>query len=285
MSRKPLQTALRDSLVQAFAFQPLAVRRWLLSHFRRPLLKLLFSLNSDVITLSPAGLPPHRFRMWLNWQGSLDCALALYEPEAMQAIRALVNVGDCCIDVGANFGYYTISLANWVGPSGLVVAFEPFPGNFAVLEKNVHLNQLHNVTLENSALSDCTGSVRLIYGAEDQLSATPSVGGYAVEGDRASMNVPGGRLDDYAADLRKAPNFIKIDVEGAELAVLEGARHTLLAARPALLVEIHDWGTEAAAKVLEFLSRLRYETQVLGQKGRERVVLCTLSQRNAPRSD
>jgi FkbM family methyltransferase len=249
-----------------------------MSHFQRPLLKLLFSLNSEAITLSPAGLPPHRFRMWLHWQGSLAYALALYEPEAMQSIRRLVNAGDCCIDVGANFGYYTISLANWVGTSGLVVAFEPFPGNFAILEKNVHLNQLQNVTLEPSALSDCNGSLQLIYGVEEQFSATPSVGGYAVEGDRVSIKVPTRRLDDYVAGLGRAPDFIKIDVEGAELAVLEGARRTLAAVRPILLVEIHGWGTDQSEKVLQMLSELHYDTYVVGRKGRERVVLCTSRQ-------
>src|SRR6266853_6141716 len=158
---KLLQTAVRDFVPQAFALQPLAVRRWLMSHFQRPLHKLLFTVNSDAITLSPAGLPPHRFRMLLNWQGSLAYALGLYEPEAMEGIRRLVKAGDYCIDVGANLGYYTISLATWVGPRGLVVAFEPFPGNFAILEKNVYLNQLQNVILEPSALSDCKGSLQL----------------------------------------------------------------------------------------------------------------------------
>jgi len=275
---KSLQAAVRDSVLRAFVLQPLAVRRWLMSHFQRPLLKLLFSLNSEEITLSPVGLPPHRFRMWLNWQGSLDYALALYEPRAMQGIRRLVNAGDCCIDVGANLGYYTISLANWVGPRGLVVAFEPFPGNFAILKKNVHLNGLHNVTLEPAALSNRSGSVQLICGVEDQFSPTPSVGGYAVEQDRVSVNVPSRRLDDYAAGMGKTPNLIKIDVEGAELAVLEGARHTLAAARPILLVEIHGWGTNESEKVLQVLSEFDYDTHVVEKKGRERVVLCTSRQ-------
>jgi FkbM family methyltransferase len=280
-----LQTAVRDFVVKAFVLQPLALRRWLMSHFQRPLLKLLFSLNSDAITLSPAGLPPHRFRMWLHWQGSLAYALGLYEPEAMQSIRRLVHAGDCCIDVGANLGYYTISLANWVGPSGLVVAFEPFPGNFAILEKNVHLNQLQNVTLEPSAVSDCNGSLQLIYGVEEQFSATPSVAGYAIEGNRESIQVPTRSLDDSITALGRAPDFIKIDVEGAELAVLEGARHTIATVRPILLVEIHGWGTDESEKVLQILSEFQYDTHVVGSKGRERVVLCTSRQRTSPGAD
>jgi FkbM family methyltransferase len=220
--------------------------------------------------------------MWLHWQGSLAYALGLYEPEAMEGIRRLVKAGDCCIDVGANVGYYTISLANWVGPSGLVVAFEPFPGNFAILEKNVHLNHLQNVVLEPSALSDCNGSLQLIFGVEEQFSATPSVAGYAVEGDRESMQVPARTLDDYIIGLGRAPDFIKVDVEGAELAVLEGARRTLATVRPNMLVEIHGWGTEESEKVLQILSEFHYDTHVVGSKGRERVMLCTSRQPMSP---
>jgi hypothetical protein len=82
--------------------------------------------------------------------------------------------------------------------------------------------------------------------------------------------------------LGKAPNFIKIDGEGAELAVLEGARRTLAAARPNLLVEIHGWGTDESEKVLQVLSEFEYETHVVGKKGRERVVLCISRHRTTP---
>jgi FkbM family methyltransferase len=213
--------------------------------------------------------------MWLHWQASLAYALGLYEPEAMQSIRRLVKAGDCCLDVGANLGYYTISLANWVGPSGLVVAFEPFPGNFAILEKNVHVNQLQNVVLESSAISDCNDSLQLIYEGKEQFSATPSVGGYAVEGGRESIQVPTRRLDDYIKTLGREPDFIKIDVEGQELAVLEGAHSTLATVKPILLVEIHGWGTRESEKVLQILSDFHYDINLVERKGRERVALCT----------
>jgi FkbM family methyltransferase len=280
--RKALQTVVRDFVLRAFVFQPLAVRRWLMSHFQRPLLKLLFSLNSEAVTLSPAGLPPHRFRMWLHWQGSLAYALGLYEPEAMQSIRRLVKAGDCCIDVGANLGYYTISLANWVGPSGLVVAFEPFPGNFAILEKNVLVNQVQNVVLESSAISDCNGSLQLIYEENEQFSATPSVAGYAVGEGRECIRVQTRSLDDYIRGLGRVPDFIKIDVEGQESAVLEGARRTLATVKPVLLVEIHGWGTGESEKVLHLLSEFHYDVHLVGRKGHERVALCIPRNRTLP---
>jgi len=269
-----LQRAARDFAVQLLAFQPLRARRWLMSRFQRPLLKLFFSLNKDTITLSPAGLPPNRFRMWLNWQGNLAFALGLYEPEAMQSVRRIVQAGDCCMDVGANIGYYTISMAKWVGSRGLVIAFEPFPANFETLEKNVQLNGLQNTILVPTALSNRNDSFCLIYSVNDQFSATPSFSGYAVDGDQDSIQVRSCRLDDYVAGLGRAPAFIKIDVEGAELSVLEGARNTLASVRPALLVEIHGWGTNEAGRVLQFLSEFQYQTRTVGEKGCEKVVLC-----------
>lgn len=271
---KGLRRAALDFVIQVFVHQPLGVRQWLMSRFQRPLLKLLFSLNSDSITLSPAGLPPHRFRMWLNWQGNLAFALGLYEPEAAQSIRPFLKVGDCCVDVGANLGYYTIIMAKWVGSRGFVIAFEPFPANFEILKKNVHLNGLQNVVLEPKALSNRNGSLRLIHSISDEFSATPSVTGYAVDGEQDSVQVPTCRLDDYVAGLGRVPSFIKIDVEGAELSVLEGASNTLFSIRPVLLVEIHDWGTNEAARVCKLLSEFQYQTKSVGQKGREKIVLC-----------
>jgi len=278
---KLLRRFARDFVVRVFAFQPLTARRWLMSRFQRPLLKLLFSLNKDTITISPAGLPSHRFRMWLNWQGNLAFALGLYEPEATRSIRQMVKAGNCCLDVGANLGYYTISMAKWVGSCGLVVAFEPFPTNFETLERNVHLNGLKNVILAPTALSNRNGVLRLIYSVNDHFSATPSAKGYAVDENQDSIQVPTRRLDDYVAELGRIPTLIKIDVEGAELSVLEGAQNTLASVRPILLVEVHDWGTNEAAKVLQFLSEFQYETRTVGQKGHEKVLLCTPIERTA----
>jgi len=213
--------------------------------------------------------------MWLEWQANMDYVLGVYEPEALDSARRSVRPGSCCVDVGANLGYYTLSMAHWVGSDGIVVAFEPFPSNFEALKKNVRLNELRNVMLEPSAAADRNDSIQLTYGLEEKFSATPSVNGYAVQGTTQQIRVPARSLDDYLLGLGRAPDLIKIDVEGAELAVLQGARHTLEKVHPVLLIEIHGWGTPGSEEVHRFLDQFGYQIVLLGRKGREATVLCT----------
>jgi FkbM family methyltransferase len=272
--RKAFRRVIRDVVVEALAFLPVRVKRLIMSKFRRPVLWVLFHLETEPITIARAGLPLHRFRMWLDWQGNQDYVLGLYEPEAMYSVRQSLRLGSCCVDVGANIGYYTISMARWVGPRGLVVAFEPFPKNFEVLEKNVRLNGLHNVRLEPLAVAFRNDWIPLTYGSEEPLSTTPSVNAYAVCGNREQIRVPARSLDHYMAELGCVPDLIKIDVEGGELAVLRGAREILESVRPILLLEVHDWGSPEARKIIDFLSECGYRTDLLMRRGREAVFLC-----------
>jgi FkbM family methyltransferase len=272
--RKAFRKVIRDVVVEALAFLPVRLKRLMMSKLRRPLLWLLFHLETERATIARAGLPLHRFRMWLDWHRGQDYILGLHEPEAIDSLRQSLKPGNCCVDVGANFGYYTISMARWVGPGGLVVAFEPFPKNFEVLEKNVRLNGLHNVRLEPFAVAFRNDSVPLTYESEEPLSATPSVNAYAVCGKREQIRVPARSLDRYMADLGRVPDLIKIDVEGAELGVLRGAREILESVRPILLLEVHDWGSPDAREVIDFLSECAYQADLLMTRGREAVFRC-----------
>jgi len=141
-----------------------------------------------------------------------------------------VKPGDTVIDVGANIGYYTRLLSRLVGPNGTVFAFEPDPTNFSVLEKNTA--DLGNVTIVNKAVSDDTGT--------GTLSLSKSNLGdhrlYPAGQGRESVEVEITTLDDYfLGDGNTLPpiDFIKVDAQGAEGAVLHGARH-LMAASPNL---------------------------------------------------
>ncbi len=126
---------LRDVVVEALARLPLSVKTFMIRRCRRALLWVLFHLESERITIARVGPSLCRYLMWLNWQGGTDYVLGTYEPRAVEALRRYVKRRQFCIDVGAHLGYYAILMARFVQADGMVVAFEPFPGNFEGLKK------------------------------------------------------------------------------------------------------------------------------------------------------
>jgi FkbM family methyltransferase len=152
------------------------------------------------------------------------------------AFRQVIRPGDCVLDVGANAGGYTILFAQWVGPAGRVYAFEPDPRAFAALVRHVALNGvLDRVVAVNAAVSDGSGSARLRLAAATGLSHVTDA-----EDERAEdITVDAVSIDGFCARASLCPSFIKIDIEGAELRALRGARRTLAASQPRVFVEMH----------------------------------------------
>ena len=161
-----------------------------------------------------------------------------WNAEEYAAFRAAVGPGGIVLDVGANVGAYTMLLAQWVGPSGAVFAFEPAPAAYAGLVEHVRLNRLGaNVRSVRTAIADATSNVLF------KVAGTAGEGRLAIASDRTdeTSTVPVTTLDEFCATEHLDPTFIKIDVEGSELAVLRGARETLRRRRGriAVFVELH----------------------------------------------
>ncbi len=130
-----------------------------------------------------------------------------------------VKPGDTIVDAGANFGYYTLIGSRLVGDKGKVYAFEPEPTNFELLQKNVRLNGLTNVVLEQKALSNRKGTLKLFIA--DQNKGDHRI--YQPEGEsRRSIDVEAVRLDEYFKDHKRGIDFLKSDTQGAEGVILEG---------------------------------------------------------------
>jgi FkbM family methyltransferase len=150
-------------------------------------------------------------------------------------IDALVGPGGTVIDVGANIGYNTLHAARRVGRAGRVIAVEPTPDNLAVLEGNVAAAGLGNVVIERVAAGRARGAhdfyVRGEISAVNSLYAQSCYA--AVTG---VLQVPVERLDDLVGG---TADLVKIDVEGAELDVLEGMPRLLSHPGLALIVEWH----------------------------------------------
>jgi FkbM family methyltransferase len=189
----------------------------------------------------------------------------VYEPETTSELRELVKPGCTVIDVGANIGYYTLVLAKAVGDTGTVHAFEPVPRLRETLNSNIEANHFRNVTVEPLACWSSCGETE-IYEAPSGNSGKSSLFHQNAKGAR-SHKVQVTTIDTYAATkaLTKV-DLIKIDVEGAELDVLEGCWETIAKWRPVLIVEVVPHFLEergsSLKEFLELLDSRGYECRV-----------------------
>jgi FkbM family methyltransferase len=171
----------------------------------------------------------------------MNKALFLYgtfEISETRLVQTFLRPGMTVVDVGANIGYYTLIAAKVVGPSGSVHSFEPNSDVRTRLERNVKLNELHNVVVHDQAMTRRSGDIRFYVSAVPENSGISSIvpgSGLDAEGE----SVPCTSLDDFVAGLPGGRiDLLKMDIEGAELDVIEGGRKTLGAANaPALLFE------------------------------------------------
>ncbi len=185
-------------------------------------------------------------------------------------VATVLDPGEVFWDVGANVGYFSLVAAARVGDSGQVLAFEPGAAALARLTENVSLNPVKHIRIYNLAVADRNGEATL-YRAEGIADSSASLFA-AAAGAAAGETCATVALDSLLKrDTLTPPEFIKLDVEGAELAALKGAAAILAAARPLLLVEMEDRNLRAAgvskAAIQAFLKEYGYRPAHL-RKGR-----------------
>jgi FkbM family methyltransferase len=161
--------------------------------------------------------------------------------------------GDIVVDVGAAFGFYTILASRRVREAGKVIAIEPQPDSFDMLNLNIRLNKLTNVSTLNYA----------VYSKEAIL---PLYSSYSILPERSKkdesdyVKIKAHTLDYLLRDLNnvREVNWIKIDVEGAELDVLSGANNTLSESKNLfILIEVH--GKDNLPKILDLLNSYNFK--------------------------
>ena len=149
----------------------------------------------------------------------------------------VVPTGAVAYDIGANYGIHTLLLARLVSSTGIVFAFEPVPEIASELEHNVQLNGLTNVRCERKAVGAESGMLQFIRGHHAGAGHLESV----QHPPTASFEVEVVSLDDFVFGKgNPPPNFIKMDIEGAEGDAMEGATKTISTYRPIVLVDLHD---------------------------------------------
>jgi FkbM family methyltransferase len=169
-----------------------------------------------------------------------------FENPELSFVACFLRPGMVVLDIGAHQGLYTLLASRTVGPTGRVFSFEPSPREQKALHWNLILNRCRNVSTQALALGDEEAQVNL-YVASDKHSGLNTLRPPGTSGPTTQVKVRVKRLDDW---LREAGvdvvDFIKLDVEGGELAVLQGgAKFLERRPRPVILAELEDARSEA----------------------------------------
>lgn len=191
-----------------------------------------------------------------------ELALGTYEVPIQNIFAQNLNPGDVFYDIGANVGFFSVIAAKLVGDAGKIYAFEPGEDNAKAIRHNARLNNFTQIEVIEKAVSDTSG--------QGQLLLAQYSGGHALATADTPPDLAGEvtvdlvSIDDLIAENKIAPpNFVKVDVEGAELDVLKGMRETIKTYQPTVIYEVDDGDLTAYERkyqeLADFFESLNYQ--------------------------
>lgn len=204
------------------------------------------------------------------WYGS-------YSRDILLALRHIVKPGMTALDVGGNIGEISVFLAKYVGPEGKVWSFEPMPALADRLDRHKELNTLSQLEICRAGLGHEATELPM-YASEyyhgDGLPHSGMITLFRSEERSIEVgSVPVIRLDDFVQKRNiKRIDIMKVDIEGAELSMLQGAEETLHRDHPIIILEVNEETSLSAgykaADLLIHLKRFGYDFHRIGNKGK-----------------
>jgi FkbM family methyltransferase len=196
-----------------------------------------------------------------------------FETSELAFVSGFLKPGMTVLDIGAHHGLYTLLASRRVGRTGKVFAFEPSPRERKALRLHLRINSCSNVTVQTQALGD-ENAEGILHVVESWAAGCNSLRPPDIPAQTSPIKVEVARLDDWLAkhDLQQV-DFIKLDVEGAEFAVLRGATMLLgRRPRPVILAEVEDIRTApwnyAAREIVSMLEERDYTWFEVSKNGR-----------------
>jgi FkbM family methyltransferase len=183
---------------------------------------------------------------------SLNVISPKYESPVLKKLMSLVNENSIFIDVGAHIGKHSLLLAR---RAKLVVAIEPDPISFGALKRAIMINKLRKIVALNVAVSDTDGQC-FFYMHRSSVASSIKVS----QGSFKTIFVKCMTLDSIAKTLKLGVDVIKIDVEGAEVEVIKGAKNLLTQHKPKLIMEVWE---DNFNNVIDLLEGLGYKYEIL----------------------
>lgn len=195
-------------------------------------------------------------KKWIVGSSLNGCWLGSYEYEKQTLFAKTIREGSIVFDLGAHVGFHSLLASVLVGSQGKVYAFEPMPKNLSYLKEHIRINGITNITVIDAAVSDSSG---IAYFQENRCSFQghlASVGNIEVKTVSLDEIISQGEIPN--------PDYIKIDVEGAELQVLNGAKNLLNNVKPTIFLATH--GDEIQRQCRIFLESIGYRLEAINGK-------------------
>jgi FkbM family methyltransferase len=219
------------------------------------------SLKAQIRRFLPRSIGPHSIlagplrgaSICTSWHDYPGAILGTTEKPLLDWFRRNVSPGETWIDVGAHYGYTAIALCRLVGASGRVVAFEPVLSTAGCVARTRRLNGLRQLRIVPAGLASCTAL---------ETRRLPVIRGMAdstIERDVWEEHIAVASFDtvwSFLCEANPGIHGVKIDVQGMELAVIEGMRDTLASYQPKVIVEFHA-GVDRRA-IIDLLSSCGY---------------------------
>ena len=199
-----------------------------------------------------------------------------YEPEEVQVMLRAIQPGDFVVDIGAHVGFFTCLFASLVGPTGTVLAFEPEAGNFYRLQTNIARNGFTNVVVRNEVLWSKPEDVTFWFNSDTAGGHCVWDPGTWLHGGKSKANPrPSTRrattLDNELVGLERV-KLIKIDTEGADQRILQGAVRTLNWFKPYVITELNPFGSQSLGcsneSFREYMRDFGYDIFLLHSEGK-----------------
>lgn len=206
--------------------------------------------EGSVVTIKNGHLAGYKWRRSHKYLTSYW--LGTFELPIQNCLVRELKPGDIFYDIGANAGFFSLLGSKCVGDKGHVFAFEPLPENIETVKSQFELNQVVNCTLVEAAVSDCVGETEFCEGPDTSTAHIRSQ-----ENEQGNVSIVKTITLDEFTKTERPPDFVKMDIEGAEVLALQGAYGLLTRPNsPKFLIELH--GKDAADKVREIFGKEDY---------------------------
>lgn len=236
------------------------------------------------------GLRELKSRTWISKRHMGDGNTVFYRPHDQCIVDEVygdgvysgteICPGQTVVDVGAHIGIFSLMAARKVGAGGKVISFEPSPRTLDLLRRNLSENSLPWIKLHAVALADVPGKAEFFV-ADDAVN-NPAADSLVPSKDRKKVVVPLRRLDDILSEDGVADvDHLKIDVEGAEMRVLDGAPRTLARTRR-IVMEVHQPIVDATA-MRRRLESLGFTCRTISESSGGSVILEAVQRSSASR--